>query len=410
MSAAFKFSCISSFYFTFCLLVVVALFHLCLSTKSTNDATLCRDDDRRALLQFKHGLIDEADRLASWVGEKSDCCKWDGILCDNITGHVHKIHLPGKCDFDDSTTKEYEERLRGDISPSILYLNLSRSKFGGTIPPQVGNLTELRILCLGSYYDDDTGEYESTSIVNMQWLLSLRLLRHLDMSGVDLTQATDWFQVINTLPSLVQLHLSSCQLRDIYPYVASVNLTFLSSLDLSRNKINKKLMPRWIFSITSLVSLDLSGCGLHDLIPSSINSFYNLTSLKLLHISGNKFMSSSLALKGLSSIGGNLISLGMSSCGISSPTLDSIHNLTSLLSLDLWGNQLTQKIPKSLGNLCNLRDINMGGICWSIEAACLKKQLNYSASCLKCELAFNSEGKEGKRNMIWVPIWNFRMG
>ncbi|KAI3808930.1 hypothetical protein L1987_24893 [Smallanthus sonchifolius] len=256
MSAAFKFSCISSFYFTFCLLVVVALFHLCLSTKSTNDATLCRDDDRRALLQFKHGLIDEADRLASWVGEKSDCCKWDGILCDNITGHVHKIHLPGKCDFDDSTTKEYEERLRGDISPSILYLNLSRSKFGGTIPPQVGNLTELRILCLGSYYDDDTGEYESTSIVNMQWLLSLRLLRHLDMSGVDLTQATDWFQ--------------------------------------------------------------------------------------LLHMSGNEFMSSSLALKGLSSIGGNLISLGMSGGGISSPALDSIHNLTSLLSLDLVGNQLTE--------------------------------------------------------------------
>ncbi|KAI3704961.1 hypothetical protein L1987_75191 [Smallanthus sonchifolius] len=119
-------------------------------------------------------------------------------------------------------------------------------------------------------------------------------------------------------------------------------------------------MPQWIFSITSLVSLDLSECGLHDLIPDSINSLHNLTSLKSLHISGNEFMSSSLALKGLSSIGGNLISLGMSSCGISSPALDSIHNLTSLLSLDLLGNQLTQKIPKSLGNLCNLRLINLG--------------------------------------------------
>ncbi|KAF5800304.1 putative leucine-rich repeat-containing, plant-type, leucine-rich repeat domain superfamily [Helianthus annuus] len=390
MSAAFKNSYLSSFYLTFCLLVVVTL-----STKNY-DATLCLDDERQALLQFKHGLVDEADRLASWVGDTSDCCKWVGILCDNITGHVHKIHLPGKCSIDYNTIKEYNEavrqKLRGDISQSILYLkqlehldlscndfrgiqiprfvgslgnlrylNLSRSRFGGTIPPQLGNLTELGILCLGSFYDDDTDEYESTSIMNMQWLSRLRSLHHLDMSGVDLTKATDWFQVINTLPSLVQLHLSSSQLPDIHPYVASVNLTFLSSLDLSRNKFKKSFIPRWIFSITSLVSLDLSWCGLRGPIPSSINNFHNLTSLKFLHVSGNEFMSYSLVLKGLSSIGGNLISFEMGSCGVKSTTLDSLHNLTSLHSLDLYGNQLMSTIPKSLGNLCNLRHIDMGG-------------------------------------------------
>ncbi|KAJ0551645.1 putative leucine-rich repeat-containing, plant-type, leucine-rich repeat domain superfamily [Helianthus annuus] len=396
MSAAFKFSYISSFYFTLWLLVVVALSHLCLSTKN-NDAALCMDDERQALLQFKHSLVDEADRLADWVGETSDCCKWAGITCDNITGHVHKIHLPGKCDFEFcNTIKECEEatrqRLGGDINPSILYLkqlehldlscndfrgiqiprfmgslgnlrylNLSRSGFGGTIPPQLGNLTNLGILCLGSFYDDDTDEYESTSIMNMHWLSRLCSLHHLDMSGVDLTKATDWFQVINTLPSLVQLHLSSSQLPDIHPYVASVNLTFLSSLDLSRNKFKKSFIPRWIFSITTLVSLDLSWCGLRGPIPSSINSFHNLTSLKFLHISGNEFMSSSLVLKGLSSVGGNLISLDMGSCGVKSATLESLHNLTSLHSLNLYGNQLTNTIPKSLGNLCNMRHIDMGG-------------------------------------------------
>ncbi|KAJ0772089.1 putative non-specific serine/threonine protein kinase [Helianthus annuus] len=120
-------------------------------------------------------------------------------------------------------------------------------------------------------------------------------------------------------------------------------------------------MPRWIFSITSLVSLDLSWCYLRGPpIPSSTSSFHNLTSLKFLHISENEFMSSSLVLKELSSIGGNLISLDMGSCGVKSATLDSLHNLTSLLSLDLSGNQLTSTIPKSLGNLCNLRHIYMG--------------------------------------------------
>nr|GEY32382.1 hypothetical protein [Tanacetum cinerariifolium] len=52
------------------------------------------DDDRQALLQFEHGLIDEANQLASWVGKESDCCRWAGIGCDNSTGHVHRIHLP----------------------------------------------------------------------------------------------------------------------------------------------------------------------------------------------------------------------------------------------------------------------------------------------------------------------------
>ncbi|XP_076906983.1 receptor-like protein EIX1 [Bidens hawaiensis] len=140
-----------------------------------------------------------------------------------------------------------EAKLKGDLSPSILnlkqlkhldlsdndfggkqvpifmgslrnlrYLNLSRLKFGGTIPPQPGNLSELRTLGLGSfhesYYDDI---YESTSMINMQWLTGLRYLHHLDLSGLNLSKAIDWLRVINTLPSLVELHLFSSQLMHI---------------------------------------------------------------------------------------------------------------------------------------------------------------------------------------------------
>ncbi|KAI3793132.1 hypothetical protein L1987_35746 [Smallanthus sonchifolius] len=275
------------------------------------------DDERQALLQFKHGLIDDgADRLASWVPEEnSDCCKWDGIVCDNITGHVHKIHLPGNCYY--NTRKTDEECLK-------------------------------------------------------QKLTGLRCLHHLDMSGLNLSKAIDWLQVINTLPSLTELHLSDSELMHIHPHVASLNLTSLSLLDLSRNYFSESLVPQWIFGITSLVSLDLSGCNFHGPIPiRRSEGFHNMTALELLHVSENDFMNSSSVLKGLSS--SKLISLDIRECGVPSSILDSLHNLTSLLSLDLSYNRLTKTIPKSLGNLCNLRDIDLSDN--SLDINCIHNEI-----------------------------------
>ncbi|KAJ0586886.1 putative non-specific serine/threonine protein kinase [Helianthus annuus] len=323
-------------------------------------------------LLFKHGLTDESQRLTSWVAENKDCCTWAGIACDNSTGHVHGIHLPGldgHCSIDDyyltiGEKEALKQKLKGEISRSLLdlkqlkhldlscndfggiqvpkfigsfqhlrYLNLSRSNFGGSIPPQLGNLSELHVLSLGSFHYEP---FETTGMANMKWLSSLGMLHHLDMSGVDLSQATDWLQVINTLPSLLQLHLSRCELSNLHMYVPTVNLTSLSVLDLSFNNFNSSV-SQWIFSVTSLVSLDLTGCYFHGPIPS----FRNLTSLELLHLSSS-----------------NLISLDISYCGISSSVLDSLQNLTNLISLDLSGNQLTKRIPKSLGNFCNVREID----------------------------------------------------
>ncbi|KAL8252261.1 hypothetical protein R6Q59_035954 [Mikania micrantha] len=373
MSAQFPFSILSSCHL--CLLVILVLFYLCLS-KQNFDQVVCLDSERLALLKFKHGLIDEAQRLASWVDDNKDCCRWDGIACDNSTGHVHRIHLRGPCLLYDTyhSRKEAEKKmLKGNISRSLLclkqlthldlscnnfegiqvpkfigslqnlrYLNLSKSYFSGIIPPQLGNLSKLHVLCLGKFQHDPRS-YELTSMVNMHWLSSLRLLQHLDLSGVN-------------LHSLVELHLSYCYLSETHLYVPQLNLTSLSLLDLSSN-IFYTYVPQWLFSITSLVSPDISWSFYGNRISSSIHSFRNLTSLEFLHVSGNDFMNSSLVLKELS--GSNLITLDISSCGISSSLLNSLHNLTNLLSLDLSKNQLTNRIPNILGNLCNLRDINL---------------------------------------------------
>nr|XP_043625424.1 receptor-like protein EIX2 [Erigeron canadensis] len=383
MRARFPISYFSSCYL--CWLIFLVLFHLCLSDQKHDDHVLCLDSERDALMQFKHDLIDEANLIASWVGGKSDCCRWAGIVCDNITGHVHEIHLPGndgQCEADWTTYEEIKERFKhklgGHLNPSLLelkqlkhldlscnnfkkiqipsfigslrnlrYLNLSYSNFGGMFPPQIGNISELRVLSLS--------DLDEISIMEMKWLSNLRRLHHLDMSLIDLSKATDWFQVINTLPSLVELHLSICELSNWHPHVSRLNVTSLTVLDLFGNDFGKTF-PRWIFNLTNLVSLHLGDCRFNNPLPSGIYSFRNLASLQTFYAYGNHFMNSSSLLKGLSS---NLKVLDISYCGISSSVLHSLDNSTSLLSLDMSGNQLTEAIPSSLGNLCELKEIDL---------------------------------------------------
>ena len=133
--SAFSFSYFSSFHL--CILFVVVLFHSCLSIPNFDDV-LCIKEETQTLLQFKHCLIEEDDRLSSWVDEKNDCYKWARIVCDNMTGHVHQIHLPrlnGHCHAFCDTNKVLKEaskqQLKGELSSSLLdikqlkYLDLS---------------------------------------------------------------------------------------------------------------------------------------------------------------------------------------------------------------------------------------------------------------------------------------------
>ncbi|TYG47688.1 hypothetical protein ES288_D11G360400v1 [Gossypium darwinii] len=344
-------------FFPFLLLVPAIFFTIC----HANSNLLCVPSEREALLKFKNHLIDPSNRLSSWV-EGGDCCKWIGVVCLNLTGHVHQLHLA-------APLSPYEQSaLGGKINPSLLelnhlstldlsnnnfssihipklfgllesltYLNLSRAQFQGAIPHNLGNLSKLQYLDLRG--NDLISE-------SLQWVSGLSSLQYLDLSYANLSKATDWLQVTFKHPSLLELHLSACILEDD-PHLISVNSSkSLAVLDLSWNSLSS--VPKSISSLHGLVSIDLRFNSLDGRIP---DYFGNISFLEVLDLHQNSLNSS---------IPNSLFCLNhLRFLHLSSPIPDYFGNISFLEVLDLSWNHLNSSIPNSLYSLNRLQLLSL---------------------------------------------------
>ncbi|KAH9659667.1 hypothetical protein KPL70_023945 [Citrus sinensis] len=370
------------------LFVVAAMINI--SFCNGNSYVGCIDSEREALLKLKQDLIDPSNRLASWNTGDGDCCKWAGVFCSNITGHVLQLSLQNPFSYLGGDLREvkagsnYERsKLGGKVNPSLVdlkhlihldlsgndfegiqipkylgslenlrYLNLSGAKFAGMIPLQLGNLSNLQYLDLSGTF---LSNYD-LHVDSLSWLSGLYMLEHLDLSQMNLSKASDWLLVTNSLPSLKVLKLTKCQLCH-FPPLLSANFSSLKALHLAINNFDNSLFQygSWVFGLRNLVFIDLSSNQFQGQIPIGLR---NLTSLRHLDLRFNYFNSTTPGwlskfndLEFLS-VAWNSLQGTISSVGL--------ENLTSIETLDLSGNsKLGGKIPTSFARLCKLTSVDL---------------------------------------------------
>ncbi|KAL1557115.1 receptor-like protein EIX2 [Salvia divinorum] len=338
---------------------IFSIFSFKLSSCIQSNDIFCLEIEKQSLLKLKQSFKDPINLLSSWDG-KVDCCKWKGVICSNSTGHVDQLHLqnnpslqgqinPSLMNLKHLRFLDLSQNNLGQTIPSFIgslrnlhHLNLSDAGFHGNIPPTLGNLSNLETLSI-------TGDGNKLASDNLEWLSGLRQLQRLDMSFVNLSRtSSNWLKVINTLPSLQELHFQNCSLEFLSPLTnASVNISSLALLDLSHNNFQFLSIPLWIFQLTNLEYLDLSFTDINGPIPT-VNK---ATKLRYMDLSRNHLNSTIPDwLYSCKDLEFAYFSYSFLQGSISSD----VANLTSLKTLGFFGNQLTGKIPREISNMCGL--------------------------------------------------------
>ncbi|PWA37865.1 leucine-rich repeat protein [Artemisia annua] len=339
----------------------VANMHTCLC--APNISAVCSKQERLALLKFKHIVYDVPDMLSSWVG--NDCCQWERVHCDNVTGKVESLHLRGSENIyrvqeglvgnEVSSSLRHLRNLkfldlsandfRGSRIPEFIgsfkqlsYLNLSNAFFSGVIPPHIGNLSNLKVLDLGSstLMSDD-----------MSWISGLSLLKYLDLSYVDLSKAQNRDMVFYLLPSLEMLSLSSCELTNADLGTLSnlsTTLANIKHLDLGYNHF-KGQFPGFFQNMTSLEFLDLSSFSF-SLSWNSTNFLNTIHYFPKMRLSDCGLQNTHLSPNYLNFTAISIIQhLDLSRNLIEGRFPYALTNMSSLLSLDLSSNKLNSSVP-----------------------------------------------------------------
>jgi Leucine-rich repeat (LRR) protein len=230
-------------------------------------------------------------------------CSWDGVECQD--GHVSQISLSNN-----QLTGSIPTEL-GNLS-NLTFLDLSSNQITGSIPKELDNLNNLQKL--------DLSENQLTSSIPRE-LGNLNKLETLWLNNNQLTGSIS--SQLGNLSNLSTLNLSSNQLTGSIPSQLG-NLSRLSTLNLSSNQLTGSI-PSQLGNLSNLSTLNLSSNQLTGSIPSQLGNLTNLTGLFL----SNNQLSGEIPAE--------------------------LGNLSNLDYLQLNNNQLCGEIPVELKNLSKIR-------------------------------------------------------
>ncbi|XP_028753470.1 receptor-like protein EIX1 [Neltuma alba] len=350
--------------------------HASFSLPSTQNLTDegCIEEERQALLKFRDSFENCSRHVLAWEGKQ--CCRWKGVKCDGITGHVVKIDLSPKvysvyelrnlpnCTVYGSFIINYSLSSKAMISSlldlkhlnyldlsfidfqyspiplflgsmkQLQYLNLSNCNFIGRVPHHLGNLTNLQILDVSSgdhFFIVNGTCFECPFVDDFAWVSRLSSLQFIDMSGVYIMDGINsMMQVISNLP-LLDAHFMHCGIDSLSFSHGSMNFSTPPSkvqvLNLRGNKLSGSV-SKALQNLSSLEFLDVSD-NMIDAIPFWLGEFRFLSSMNLAR---------------------NILS------GLF-PT--AVQNMSSLRFLDLSDNMI-DSIPLWLGEFRFLTSMNLG--------------------------------------------------
>ena len=302
----------------------------------------------RALYEFTGGSDWTAG--GNW-GTERPLGEWHGVSVDDH-GRIIGLSLDSN-------------NLTGSIPPelgaltNLTSLDLAFNKLTGAIPPELGSLVHLTSLDLS--FNNLMGPIppELGSLVN---------LTSLDLSFNNLTGSIP--PAFVTLANLKSLNLRVNNLSGPIPTVL-LTLTDLTSLDLSSNDLSGTILPE-LGVLTKLKSLNLSdNYNLTGPIPPELSVLTNLTSLDLNDSSLTGPIPPEL------SVLTNLKSLDLSDNNLTGTISPDLGKLTNLTSLYLAVNNLTGPIPLELGALTNLKSvwISFNSLTGTVPSAFLELEL-----------------------------------
>ncbi|XP_062182480.1 LRR receptor-like serine/threonine-protein kinase EFR [Phragmites australis] len=225
--------------------------------------------------------------------------------------------------------------------PMLQVISLSLNNFTGPIPSGFASSKDVRIISLSENHF--TGPVPT-------WLAKLPLLTGLLFGGNELVGPIPG--VLGNLTMLARLDLSSCKLHGEIPVQLGM-LMHLSILMLSLNRL-KGSFPAFLGNMTELSAIELDFNLLTGSVPDSLG---NMRSLEHLNIGGNHLQGELGFLAALTNCR-ELQFLNLQMNSFTGRLPDYVGNLSrKLLVIDATGNKLAGGIPATLSNLSSLSSL-----------------------------------------------------